>query len=379
MDKINVENEKDVMFDSIIERHSTWLAVNPIQGCPNDCQYCFMKRNNMTRVKPHVLLPSGTVIEEIVNSRYYTHDVPICYFSKTDIMATKSNIEYLLDLLELIYLSDIYNTIVLVTKCYIPTNVIEKLTKLKDSGREVVVYISYSGLDSSIERGIDKRKALSNFYNLKQVGIKIIHYFRPLIPQNSSYEILDKVIGEVANYSIASVVTGLKVYEELKEVYSFWGDINQIENASEYECIWSGNVLDKLKKISRKYNYLIYQSNACALGYALGETDRYGIFDSDVCNNFNMCTPEIREKCKKNNQELSVGEIKSIFEKYGYKNIFFEVDNRTIYIKNYIFTNEEICFLSYYLHMKIINVEKADKSSGGYWNNNLNGAEQLYI
>lgn len=379
MSSINDMVKRNVKFDSIIERHSTWLAVNPIQGCPNDCQYCFMKRNNMTRVKPYVLLPSSEVIAEIINNKYYTENVPICYFSKTDIMSTKSNVEYLKELFLQIIKSDVFNPIILVTKCFIPQDVINLLSKLKESGRNVIVYISYSGLDSSIEKGIDNKKTLLNFVNLSQNGIKVIHYFRPLIPQNSSYEIMDKVLGEVSKYSIASVVTGLKVYEELKDKYLFWSEIISIENASEYECIWTKNILEKLKMISKKYSYNIYQSNACALEYALGETDRYGIFGSDICNNFNMCAAEIRQKCKKNIKEFSVEEIKGLFEKYGYTNVNFDVNDKIIYSYNYMFTNEEICFLSYHLHMRIVNVKKSDKLSNEYWNNGLNGAKQLYI
>ena len=36
----------------IVDLHATWLVLNPIQGCPNRCKYCFLNGVQLTGVKP---------------------------------------------------------------------------------------------------------------------------------------------------------------------------------------------------------------------------------------------------------------------------------------------------------------------------------------
>lgn len=38
--------EKNVEFYPIVDMHSTWLVLNPIQGCPKKCKYCFLAEKN---------------------------------------------------------------------------------------------------------------------------------------------------------------------------------------------------------------------------------------------------------------------------------------------------------------------------------------------
>lgn len=372
--------DKSTIFDSIVERHSSWLAVNPIQGCPNNCLYCFMKQKNLTKVKPTILLPWKEVIDNIKRNKYYTKSVPICYFSKTDVMSLDYTREYFINLVDSILVSDIYNPFVIVTKCFIPDNIIFKLRQLQNSGRKVIVYISYSGLDNTIEKGIDKENALKNFERLFENNIKVIHYFRPLIPQNSSKENFERVLGYVSRFSLASVVTGLKVYKELQQQYTFWSKITEIDNAYEYECIWPYHVEHDLKEVSKKYNYPIYQSNSCALEYALKGFDKYGLYNSDICNNFNMCSTEMRERCKCYSKKGHIYLIDKLLKKIGYEDVKYEINENNLCVYSHHLSNEDICFLGSYIRMKIINVDQScNNEINEYWNNSFNNSKQLFL
>ena len=372
--------DKNIKFDAIVERHSTWLAVNPIQGCVNNCLYCFMNQKSLTKVKPQVLIEWNKVIDEIKNNKYYTQDVPICYFSKTDIMVLDYTREYLINLIDSIMRSDIYNPFVIVTKCFIPDNIIAKLKQLQKTGREVLVYISYSGLDKDIEKGIEKENALKNFERLFENNIKILHYFRPLIPQNSSKEMFELIIGYVSKYSIASVVTGLKVYKELQHQYTFWNEITEIDNAFEYECIWPYHVEEDLKVIAEKYNYSIYQSNSCALEYALNGFDKYGLYQSDVCTNFNICDAGMRERCKCFSGKGQVDLIDKLLNQIGYNNVDYEIKENKLYVYSHRLSNEDICFIGSYIRMPIVNLAYNNSYyTEDYWNNAFNNSKQLFL
>lgn len=314
-------------FDPIVARHSTWVAVNPIQGCPNNCRYCFMKKLMLTKVKPQVLVPHNQVMDLITTNKYYTDTVPICYFSSTDIMSTTENIEYLLDLLNDLINSNIMNPVILVTKCYIPQNVIDMLVKVQNTGRKVIIYISYSGLDNSIEKGIDANNAIINFKNLHENNIVTIHYYRPLIPMNSTLEIIDYIIGYVSKYACTSVVTGLKIFKECQNMYDFWEEATSIDNAYEYECIWPAGVRERLKTVAKKYNYSIYQTNSCALEYALHGYDKYGFYQTSRCTEFNMCSTEMRSNCQNNCKTKSEKVISEFFTSIGYCDMEFKVED----------------------------------------------------
>lgn len=78
----------------------------------------------------------------------------MCFFSQTDIGATPINIQYWNELLDLLSGEHIHNSIVFITKCKIPLDIINKLSSLIQNGLKIIVYLSYSGLDDSIEGGI---------------------------------------------------------------------------------------------------------------------------------------------------------------------------------------------------------------------------------
>ncbi len=39
---------------SFTEQHASWLASNPVIGCPMNCEYCFLKPTKLNRVNPKI-------------------------------------------------------------------------------------------------------------------------------------------------------------------------------------------------------------------------------------------------------------------------------------------------------------------------------------
>ncbi|MGR6998323.1 hypothetical protein ACU686_09860 [Yinghuangia aomiensis] len=39
-------------YDPVIDQHDTWLAVNPVQGCPKGCTYCSLNDLGLTGTTP---------------------------------------------------------------------------------------------------------------------------------------------------------------------------------------------------------------------------------------------------------------------------------------------------------------------------------------
>ena len=102
------------------EMHATWLAVNSVIGCTNGCKYCFLQSTNKNIAKPDIIKSASEAIDDLVKSKYYLADIPVCLLPNTDAFLNESNMKYLKDLLNEINLRKIFNPIVLITKKFIP-------------------------------------------------------------------------------------------------------------------------------------------------------------------------------------------------------------------------------------------------------------------
>lgn len=366
-------------FYPIINRHAAWLVANPIQGCPNNCKYCFLQSVNGTKIKPNILCSPEETIKEITSSSFYISDIPLCLFSQTDIFSTKQNIQFLDLLIDKLLVSEIYNPLVLITKCKIPEDIINRLIELRSSGRQVVVYLSYSGIDTSIEQGINVEVIRENFQILHNNRIPVIHYFRPIIPQNGTFEKIDEIIDYVSKYARASVVAGLKIERSYIKNLDFWQEI-ALDNEIEYaECVWPTNSKDYLKQIAAKYNYPIYETNSCALSYVLGSDERYGFYDTKMCKTFNHCPIERHKKCKKDHITPDISSIttklSTLLQKIHKPGEFqCSIEKGILFIQGIELTIEETCFLSGELHIR---VDSTLKKQGFYWNTSISDTEGI--
>ena len=59
---------------AIVDQHATWIAVNPVQGCPKGCSYCFLNERGQTAVRPEQLASPAETVDMLTASRYYAPD-----------------------------------------------------------------------------------------------------------------------------------------------------------------------------------------------------------------------------------------------------------------------------------------------------------------
>ena len=85
---------------SVIEMHSSWLAINSIVGCPNGCKYCLLQATNDNNCFPRQLVSPKEAVNQLLEYKYYDKDIPLCLLPNTDVFVNPKNIEYLLDLLQ---------------------------------------------------------------------------------------------------------------------------------------------------------------------------------------------------------------------------------------------------------------------------------------
>ena len=72
---LEIDNYKkyQVQYYPIVDVHATWLVLNPIQGCPKNCRYCFLRERGLNQIKPTVLVSPEKAVEMLLKSKFYRY------------------------------------------------------------------------------------------------------------------------------------------------------------------------------------------------------------------------------------------------------------------------------------------------------------------
>lgn len=273
----------------LVERHISWIALNNVIGCPNKCKYCFLGSN--VGVAPKKICNAKEAVNMLVINPLYNEHDPVAVMVNTEIFSSPDNIKECFEVLEEMKNLQLKNQIVLVTKRLIDINNCVRLRKLRDDGLDIIVYVSYSGLPEEFEVGNHlhgKPYALETMANLYRYGIPVVHYWRPLIPQNSTKEKINEVLNYVTQFCKGSVITGLKLYKHMN-CEDYWPEAQKSYNEdNNVECFFPKGVLDIIKEQVNE-SYPVYVDNFCMLAYLEGKACEYGIYNTSRCKDYNIC------------------------------------------------------------------------------------------
>ena len=368
---------------SVIEMHSSWLAINSIVGCPNGCKYCLLQATNDNNCFPRQLVSPKEAVNQLLEYKYYDKDIPLCLLPNTDVFVNPKNIEYLLDLLQELENQNIKNDLIIITKCNITDSVIKKVNKIKEKGQNVVFYISYSGLGKDIEPRISEEILQNNFKKLKENNIDVIHYFRPFLPQNSDPKRIEEILNFVNKYTDVSVTTGLALIETFIDKIECWNEVKvNRELCLKANCVWPESAWNYFNE-DYSHKQQVFQTNTCGLNTKLKRpsTQYYG---TEECLNYNHCSKEQRERCKLAHQELKKELIKEkcliLLTKLGFntESVEFNFDKfGSLELKNIDLKISDASYLSYKLGVKVY-ISTNNIVSNTY-NSTLNGAKLLVL
>ncbi len=368
---------------SVVEMHSSWLAINSIVGCPNGCKYCLLQATEDNKCKPKILSTPKQSIDELLNYKYYGKDIPLCLLPNTDVFVNQSNISYLLQLLDEIDKRNIMNDLVIITKCKITEDVIKRVSELKSKGQNVVFYISYSGLENDIEPCISESILRENFKILKENGIAVIHYFRPFLPQNSEPKRIKEILDYVNQYTDVSVITGLALIEIFIDKISCFDEIKENKEAClKANSVWPESAWNYFN-VNYNHSQQVFQTNICGLNTKLKRPSTI-YYETEECLKYNHCSENQRERCKlahqKLNEELLKEKCTLLLQKLGFdtddvKYVFDEYGS--LEIKNIDLKIRDISYLSYTLGRKVyVTTNNIVKDT---YNSTLNGAKPLVL
>jgi len=199
------------VWSPVVDQHATWIALNPIQGCPKACSYCFLHERGQAAVRPEALASPDAAVELLLASEFYEPDRPVALYTWTDVMARPDSRAHMAFLLEVIARRRLTNPVVLITKCHVPDDTIEMMRRIRDQGVRLVAYLSYSGLGADIERGIRRVAVVDNFPRLTQAGVPVVHYWRPSMPSSATQDRMREVMDWASRFARCTIAAGLKV------------------------------------------------------------------------------------------------------------------------------------------------------------------------
>ncbi len=287
------------VWEPVIDQHETWIGVNPRQGCPKACDYCYLRDRGQTLVKPVELATPRRTVDLLLASPYYHPQAVLALYTCTDALATPPNRAHLIGLLDELTVRGVRNPVCLITKCAVTEDVIEAILTARAAGIPVIVYLSYSGLGPDIERGIDHDALRDTFPRLHEHGIPVIHYWRPLMPANAQPGTITRVLDWAARYSACSVAVGLKVKPGArKQMTELWPALGSEDLSPEAaDAVWPRQTWELLDSLPDRYpDHPIYQTNACALAHVLQHPDTHRIHTTPTCA-ANHCPTSQRERC----------------------------------------------------------------------------------
>jgi len=368
---------------SVIEMHSSWLAINSIVGCPNGCKYCLLQATNDNNCLPKELATAEESVKQLLEYKYYDEDIPVCLLPNTDVFVNPKNVKYLLKLLDEIEKNNVPNDLIIITKCRITDEVINKVKELKSKGQNVVFYISYSGLGKEIEPRISEEILRDNFKRLSENGIDVIHYYRPFLPQNSDPEKIKEILDYVNQYTDISVTTGLALIETFINKIDCWDEIKENKEASlKANCVWPETAWNYFND-NYSHQQQIFQTNTCGLNTKLKRpsTQYYG---TEECLKYNHCSKEQRERCRLAHQKISEDLIKMrcslLLDKLGFDSKIVEYnfdEYGSLELKNIDLKISDASYLSYKLGIKVyVSTNNIVKDT---YNSTLNGAKPLVL
>lgn len=366
----------------IVDQHATWIAVNPVQGCPKVCSYCFLNERGQTAVRPEQLASPAETADLLTASPYYAPDRPVALYTWTDVMALPSSRAHLTELLNALVERQIPNPIVLITKCPIPDNVLDMVTTARRAGLRTIVYLSYSGLGPEMERGIRHMDLKANFPQLADAGVPVVHYWRPAFPESATASTMEAVFDWAATYAHCTVAAGLKVEPAaLPRLARLWPELATTPGVTTAECVYPQAFWDFIHATrQRRPDYPLFHTNSCALAYVLGQPDRFGVFGSKVCTARNHCPTSQRRRCEADTlhrPELTEATVRTALEQRGYPDLTFTLDHpRGEVVIHAVLPTSAAAALTHDLGIR---VRVARQHSDTYWSSGTAGALPLVI
>jgi hypothetical protein len=220
-----------------------------------------------------------------VNYAFFVRDrTPVAIGNETD-MLHPSSTDYLLGLLAELGGIGLQNPIILVTKAPLSHELIQSLRSA--AAMRLVFFLSYSGLGRQLEPNFTDEQLRRNFSVAKAYDFPVVHYWRPLMPENTTLSAVSRMLSFVSATADATVFTGLKLHPELTRIITHDGALAVPDQVRDHTGEWlESQTVQMIYREANRIapNYPLYRHASCALAFVLQRPDHTGtVYREDIC------------------------------------------------------------------------------------------------
>ena len=277
----------------MLAEHDSWLAFDPVRGCSNDCGYCFLRLEGLTRTVP--AMPSASVAA--LGERYAAFvrdippDVPVSFGNVTDLLGSRELLNYFCALSSEIRKYDPNRLIVVISKARVTAGMAAQIASATAGKGLVILSQSFArDLGRQVEGGnvctpedtLESARIISG-----TEGLSCVHFWRPFLSAwNPPERLGDRIRALKDSGCRCSVLIGLKAPQALRAYFS--GALLADAAAElrcaplpgeEYLCV---ELADRAIAEAAACDYPIFSYTSCAVAYVSGTPDINGTAHSDA-------------------------------------------------------------------------------------------------
>lgn len=259
------------------------LQLNPFLGCTCGCLYCFRNDDEgglgdfYFGNKPVQFLSVEECVDQMENHKWFIPNVTqigINTASTDAFLPQVKNVTF--QIIDEIVRRGYKNDILLITKMYLTKEDVERLDSYEN---DILLLLTYTANRENIEPVIGKKKFREKqfkeieYLNLAK-KLKWGHYYRPLVEgwNDSEEQIIEAL--EFGSYSCTSVIGGLKLLTNMKEIVkenNIEMPIGDFKDRS-FKYL-SPRIVDKIINIYERKNYkqVLVNDQSCGIAIIKGE------------------------------------------------------------------------------------------------------------
>lgn len=283
----------------------SFLCLNCVFGCRNDCVYCYKHNWDFEdKFRPQQLFSPKEIIDNLLSHHYYSPRIPLAIHNSATDPFQEGVKEITFEILKGLEKRQIKNIVGLITKEYLGEADLRQLEHLKYV--RPIVFLTYSGLPRKIERVVNERR-MESMRNLEKSKIKKVLYFRPVIKGiNDSRENVRRIVKLGEKYFDCLVRSSIKLDVHIIDYMAKKG----IFLDSSYDI--GLNLHDSLKKMLPETRETIdeelsksktpfFKKTSCAISWAFGQPDynTHWIRKDIYCSP--NCPSQQKARCRKAN------------------------------------------------------------------------------
>ncbi|MBI4453813.1 radical SAM protein [Candidatus Woesearchaeota archaeon] len=283
---------------------TSYLGINPSQGCTNGCGYCMLERDVPNPTKVTKKETAKYTLEAIMKDKRVSKRNPLALYNLSDPFL-KDNLGDLLYILEGMENKGQENIVVLITKLN-PDKVapqykaLDRIAKFKHL--RPVIMVSYANAPKEVEPA-SKTDRLELMATSKELKIPVVQYTRPLwegwTPMDKVHEMAEETAHLVTSVVVGGIVMTDSITQRLKKrgvPIPPWGN----EKGRYMDEKFKRSVIDAYKK--RNPDIGVFVNSSCGISHALKIPNYMGYYrhfssKSPVGYCQRYCHPAQRERC----------------------------------------------------------------------------------